>query len=152
LVTFYKWWKSWQKTDNVFLPTECYRMLKNIGKQFPNGHLIISDFDLLRESYSSLMGVNAPIVSRKLKESSDKQDFDDIYVKRGEADIFFPTNFRLLREMVKSATGKEAEYMKSWQFMDKYSDVKWSTTRSGYNPLKEDFLNTSFLITKSNSN
>lgn len=40
-------------------------MLSNVNKMLPNQHLIISDFDLLREADSSLLGINAPIVSKK---------------------------------------------------------------------------------------
>lgn len=31
--------------------------------------------------------------------------------------------------------------------MDIYSKEKWAETKSGYNPLKEDFENTSFFVT-----
>lgn len=146
--SLYKWWKNIKVTNNVYLPTECYKMIQNIDKIFPNNHMIISDFDMLREARSARVGINAPIVSKKMKESEEKHDFDNIYVDRGEADIFFPTDFRLLREMYISVTGKEATFMKSWQFIDEFGQEKWSTTKSGYNPLKEDFLNTSFFVTK----
>lgn len=69
---------------------------------------------------------------------------------RGEADIFFPTNFRLLREMYKDTCFRDGVHMKSWEFMEKFSREKLTTTRSGYNPLKEDFMNTSFFVTNSN--
>ena len=32
--------------------------------------------------------------------------------------------------------------------MDNFSKSKWTETQSGYNPIKEDFLNTSFLVTQ----
>ena len=35
----------------------------------PNSHFIIADFDNLKESKSSSIGVNAPIVSTKLEGS-----------------------------------------------------------------------------------
>jgi len=31
--------------------------------------------------------------------------------------------------------------------MDEFSIEKWTQTQSGYNPIKEDFFNTSFLVT-----
>lgn len=32
--------------------------------------------------------------------------------------------------------------------MNEFSREKWTETKSGYNPLKEDFQNTSFLVTQ----
>jgi hypothetical protein len=31
--------------------------------------------------------------------------------------------------------------------MNEFSKENWTTTKSGYNPLKEDFSNTSFCVT-----
>ena len=64
----------------------------------------MSDFDMLRESPSAGSGFNAPTVSTKLEASDAKQDYDSYLVPRGAADIFFPTNFRLLRLMHLFAT------------------------------------------------
>lgn len=36
--------------------------------------------------------------------------------------------------------------------MNKYSKEIWAETKSGYNPLKEDFENTSFFITDAERN
>jgi hypothetical protein len=38
--------------------------------------------------------------------------------------------------------------VKSFTFVDSFSRDEWCMTRSGYNPLKEDFMNTSFFVTK----
>ena len=146
----YKSFRSLKSADNVFLPTHSYRMMKNLHKVLPNAHYVMSDFDLLRDSPSSLEGFNAPTVSTKLEESEAKKDYDSYLVDRGAADIFFPTDFRLLRLMYQTATGKNSLHMKGFDFVDKYSDAKWTTTQSGYNPLREDFSNTSFFVTKQN--
>ncbi len=60
--------------------------------------MIFADFDML---HSNIKGINAPIVSKKLEKSHEKFDFPDYLVNRGEADIFFPTNFKLLKQMYK---------------------------------------------------
>lgn len=65
----------------------------------PNSHFILGDFDMLRESPSAREGINAPVVSTKLEESSDKTDYDSYLVPRGAADIFFPTDFYLVDEI-----------------------------------------------------
>ena len=49
--------------------------------------------------------------------------------------------------MYKEITGKKSEIFKTSQFMKEFSREKWTETKSGYNPLKEDFANTSFFIT-----
>jgi hypothetical protein len=51
--------------------------------------------------HSNIKGINAPIVSKKLEKSHEKFDYPDYLVNRGEADIFFPTDFRLLKHMYK---------------------------------------------------
>jgi len=102
----------------------------------------------LKESKSSSIGINAPIVSTKLEKSDQKKDYSDYLVPRGTADIFFPTNFRLIKLMHDEITKKDGEFMKTHQFVEEYSHTKWATTKSGYNPLKEDFLNTVFFLTK----
>jgi len=54
--------KKTQGSQDVFLPTFLYRLLKQTSKNIPNSHLIISDFDSL---ISPISGVFAPIVSKK---------------------------------------------------------------------------------------
>ena len=142
--------KSWYKIKdekNVFLPTGCLRMLKNVNKYIPNHHYIMADFDMLSAKESAIQGINAPIVSKKLEKSHEKHDFKSYLVPRGEADIFFPTNFQLLKHMYKKVTNQRSKVLKTHEFMDEFAKVKWAQTRSGYNPLKEDFLNTSILVT-----
>lgn len=136
-----------QGEKNVFLPTGCLKTLKSIKKNIANPHFIMADFDLLTGAPSTKLGVNAPIVSRKLEKSSEKQDFGTYLVERGAADIFFPTDFKLLAEMHYQLFGRKAESMKSYEFMNHFAKEKWTETKSGYNPLKEDFLNTAFLVT-----
>ncbi len=108
----------------------------------------MSDFDLLRDAPSSLEGYNAPTVSTKLQASEAKKDYNSYMVDRGAADIFFPTDFRFLRSMYQSVTGKLSDHMKTYEFVEKHSEKQWAKTKSGYNPLKEDFSNTSFFLTK----
>lgn len=65
----YKSFRSLRAADNVFLPTYTYRMLKKLNNVLPNAHYVVSDFDLLRDSPSSLEGIYAPTVSTKLEAS-----------------------------------------------------------------------------------
>lgn len=136
-----------RRNDNVFLPTTCLSVLKNLTKVLPNHHLIIGDFDMLRESSFSREGVFAPIVSKKLQKPYEKKDFSNYLVQKGEADIFFPTDFSFLRFYYQEITGKRGKTLKSHKFVDEFSKDKWVETKSGYNPLKEDFGNTSIMVT-----
>lgn len=149
LVTrLYKSMRRIHQTDNVFLPTYCYQTIQNLHKVLPQAKYILSDFDMLREAPTAGSGFNAPTVSTKLEASDAKKDYDSYLVPRGAADIFFPTNFRLLRLMHQKTTGNDSEFLKTWEFVERYSDKNWAATKSGYNPLKEDFLNTSFFISQ----
>ena len=144
----YKSFTNLNSKDNVFLPTYSYRMLKNLNKTLPNADFIMSDFDLLRNSPSNRIGFNAPTVSTKLEASDAKVDYSSYLVPRGKADIFFPTDFRFLKALYQNVTGKKSLIMKSYEFVDEYSERNWVRTKSGYNPLKEDFSNTSFFLSK----
>jgi hypothetical protein len=68
----------------------------------------------------------------------------------GVADIFFPTNFDVLRLMYNAAAKKsnaseenlQASTYSTKEFMSKYADVQKTKTRSGFNPLLSDYANT----------
>lgn len=109
---------------------------------------MLADFDLLQSSGSSKIGLLAPTVSKKLEGSDEKLDFKDHLVQRGDADIFFPTDFRMISEMTTGTLGTQGRYLKSYQFFDEFGGDSWGKTVSGYNPLKEDFWNTSFYISR----
>ena len=61
----------------------------------------------------------------------------------GEVDIFFPTSFPRLRRI--HGGGR---IVRSSRFLQKHAEGggKAARTRSGYNPLLEDFANTCFLL------
>ncbi len=37
--------------------------------------------------------------------------------------------------------------VKSYEFIDEFSEEEWALTKSRFNPIKEDFGNTSFFVT-----
>jgi hypothetical protein len=78
----------------------------------------------------------------------------------GTADIFFPTDFSLLQEMIRREQRKgskikgerdshanTANIMPSSQFLKQYGDLSQTRTISGYNPMIEDYANTCMLLT-----
>ena len=42
--------------------------------------------------------------------------------------------------------GNTAQVAKSHLFMDEFSEEAWAQTKSRFNPIREDFANTSFLV------
>ena len=87
--------------------------------------------------------------------------------KQGTSDIFFPTDFTQLQKMyeairlslsdtrsmpqsdgthrLEGGCRGEAIVCMSRDFLESFADTKSTTTRSGYNPLLEDYANTSIL-------
>ena len=50
--------------------------------------------------------------------------------------------------MVKEFMGQGTHVVKSYEFFEEFGVDDWANSRSGFNPLKEDFGNTSFILTK----
>lgn len=90
---------------------------------------------------NSLAAINAPLVIK------DGKDYGSYLLPPGLLDeIFFPTDFALLKLAYESITKKECQVMKTTELMNIYAPLTLSKTLTGYNPLVEDFLNTSLII------
>jgi hypothetical protein len=76
----------------------------------------MADFDVLPAGSSRHLGINAPIISTKGENSHAHTDHDTYLLPPGQADIFFPTDFNLLKKMYKNATGKTGSVMKTYKF------------------------------------
>lgn len=142
LVKFFR--KS--RSDNLFLPTGLYLLFKHIFEIFSNPHFILSDFDQLPGN--KIKGINAPIVSKKGFKSHEKKDFNTYITEVGEADIFFPTNFRFVQALHRHFSKNSGNVCKSYRFMEKYAKNNWTETETGYRPLFDDFRNTSFFTSE----
>jgi hypothetical protein len=64
-----------------------------------------------------LKGVNAPMVTHKLKDPTKWETFDTYLTPRGHADICFPTDFFFLQQAYTYITGKEAQVYKNKEFV-----------------------------------
>lgn len=82
-------------------------------------------------------------------------DHPSYVVNSGGADIFFPIDFHVLRDLHRffaqrvDRSGRvryNASVVKSGEFLRAHADAPQTATRSGYNPLFEDFQNTSFFL------
>lgn len=126
-----------------FIPTDSYRLLKNLVKCFPKHQALFSDFDVLPDT---VKGHNGPVVQTRFRGVT--VPCSSVLLERGLFDIFFPTNFgRLaqihekLRPGYSHSIQKHSEFIKTWSTAD---DLRTTTTRSGYNPMIQDFENVSF--------
>lgn len=94
--------------NNVFAPTASLQLLDRIQKIAPNHSLILADFDSFLMPPGSIEGVNAPMVTHKLKDPTQWKTFDTCLVERGSADICYPTDFYFLQHAYKQITGKQS--------------------------------------------
>lgn len=83
-------------------------------------------------------------------------DHDSLLVPTGSADIFFPTNFEAVKQLWLSCRasappsprqhGYRASVQPSAVFLNTYGNTRRTKTMTAYNPLLDDFSNTSFLL------
>ncbi|CEP00447.1 hypothetical protein PBRA_001501 [Plasmodiophora brassicae] len=127
-----------------WLPTTAFAFLKACAKRCPNRHLFLADFDFLPDA---IAGVNAPVVAEKsIRTAGEAVDHDTYLLDRSiKADIFFPTDFERLRYVCDSLSDRKARVWKTAEFMSTFAETSRTMTKSGYNPLLEDYVNTRIL-------
>ncbi|URD77130.1 hypothetical protein MUK42_05734 [Musa troglodytarum] len=108
----------------------------------------------------SIPGDRAPLVStKKHGRTTDHGNYLDA---KGDADIFFPTDFWLLERIdhycsgwsneqktsssLKSVKKRRTIILDTASFMDEFGLPSKTRTRDGYNPLLDDFKNTKFYL------
>ncbi|KAM0754444.1 DUF185-domain-containing protein [Meredithblackwellia eburnea MCA 4105] len=77
-----------------FIPTKLVLLLDVLREKFPNHRLLMSDFDRLTDA---IPGLNAPVVQTRYE--GETVACTTYLVQPGYFDIFFPTNFHLLRDL-----------------------------------------------------
>ncbi len=55
-------------TNNIFAPTAALKLLKHVSENIPDHTLIMADFDSFIMPKNSIRGINAPLVTNKLKD------------------------------------------------------------------------------------
>lgn len=126
----------------VWLPTATLRFFEVLREHLPRARLLLADFD---ELPSTVPGLYGPIVQRRDRKGG-YEEFNSYMVQMGSCDIFFPTDFELLKRMHGEVLGIHSQVIKSSEFIAKYANVTLSRTKTGYNPMLEDYANTSFLV------
>ena len=134
----------------AFIPTGSQRLLGALCQACPEHQFTIADFSWLPPQPSG--AILAPVV--QTQRGGHTIDMRGDYLRNpGEADILFPTHFGLLARLVgaasKASRGQpvEVSHVSTADFMRRHHDVKTTTTRDGFNPLLDDFVNTRILWT-----
>ncbi|KAF1775973.1 S-adenosyl-L-methionine-dependent methyltransferase [Phytophthora cactorum] len=152
---------------SAFIPTGAMQLLNTLRTAFPKHHLIAADFDSLpapnldekspikaiehplsttATSSGTLFAGNAPLVASKV--TGVTKDHDTYLVQGGIADIFFATDFDRLRKAYCSALQRQPDevHRKIVRVFEGFADVQKTKTITRYNPLLEDYSNTSFIL------
>eukprot|EP00241_Pyramimonas_parkeae_P001559 CAMPEP_0114269190 /NCGR_PEP_ID=MMETSP0058-20121206/26452_1 /TAXON_ID=36894 /ORGANISM="Pyramimonas parkeae, CCMP726" /LENGTH=470 /DNA_ID=CAMNT_0001387603 /DNA_START=70 /DNA_END=1483 /DNA_ORIENTATION=+ len=143
-----------------FLPTSCMALLDVLHAVRPAHRLIAADFNHLPDV--SIPGKNAPLVASK--RDGRTHDYSTYLVPRGDADIFFPTDFDSLKRiytasrsatMLEGKSGRDntpeslvsdPQVLTTRKFMEQHAIIGSTQTLDGYNPLLEDFTNTRIFL------
>lgn len=149
--------KFFPKPQRCWLPTGCLKLMEALHSSLPNMSLIASDFSYLPDV--RIPGVRAPLVSAKIDGYT--VDYDSYLDAKGDADIFFPTDFWLLERIDHYCSGwlktcqkippKERKKRRTITldtsaFMEEFGLPSKTRTKDGYNPLLDDFKNTKFYL------
>lgn len=141
----------------AYLPTGCLKLLETLHGARPNHRLVAADFDSLPGV--TMAGRNAPLVAAQA-DGGRTRDLPTYLAEVGNADVFFPTDFAALRFLdaaarrtvsmddgvERSEKRARGEVLSTRAFMERWADVQATATRSGYNPLLQDFANTKFFL------
>ncbi|CAI9290451.1 unnamed protein product [Lactuca saligna] len=154
------WSKIFPKAKRCWLPTGCLKLLETLHGALPKMSMIASDFSYLPDV--KVPGERAPLVSTKKDGSSS--DHSSYLDAKGDADIFFPTDFWLLERIDHYSSGWLKSRIESYDrsskkgkkrrtitldtsvFMEEFGLPTKTKTKDGYNPLLEDFINTKFYL------
>jgi hypothetical protein len=101
---------------------------------------VFADFDALPEA--KMDGLNAPVVASQGigGKTYDRNSYLEGVV--GSSDVFFPTCF----DTLKLLNENKGIHLTTKEFMEKYSERGACETKTGYNPLHNDFSNTRFYL------
>ncbi|KAK5673517.1 hypothetical protein QVD99_000957 [Batrachochytrium dendrobatidis] len=128
-------------SSSEFLPTSTFKLIRLLKQYFPNHRLVVADFDQLPDS---IAGVDAPVVQTRYQGSMVA--CSTYLVQPGWFDIFFPTNFELLKRVYREVTGRDAQVMTQRKFLEENADLQKTRTRSGENPMLTFYENFKFIL------
>ncbi|KAJ3417217.1 hypothetical protein HDV05_006423 [Chytridiales sp. JEL 0842] len=129
-----------------FLPTMCLLFVDTLKEYFPNHRLVLSDFDQLPDT---IPGHMAPVVQTRYKGAMVA--CSTYLVQPGWFDIFFPTNFELLRDVHAHVChpgddSKRGKVITQKDFLLQHANLEATKTRSGEIPMLGFYSNFKFLL------
>eukprot|EP01018_Ginkgo_biloba_P025881 Gb_25509 [translate_table: standard] len=146
------------KSRKAWIPTGCLQLLEVLHWALPKMSLIASDFSYLPDV--KISGERGPLVSSK-KDGCTK-DHASYLEAKGDADIFFPTDFLILERIdrycaesgsqltdaktLKPMRKRRSTILDTAAFMEEFGLPSKTRTKDGYNPLLEDFQNTKIYL------
>ncbi|KAL3642088.1 hypothetical protein CASFOL_012903 [Castilleja foliolosa] len=151
------WSKILPKPRRCWLPTGCLKLLQVLHGALPKMSLIASDFSYLPDV--RIPGERAPLVASK--KDGNNLDHNNYLDAKGDADIFFPTDFCLLESMDHYCSGwlnknedklskkgkkRRTLTLDTSSFMEEFGLPSKTRTKDGYNPMLDDFKNTKFYL------
>ncbi|PVU93513.1 hypothetical protein BB561_003237 [Smittium simulii] len=154
-------------TKHEYLATNMMQVCKILFSKFPNHNLVLSDFYHLPDTVE---GENGPVVQTRYK--GNMVPCSTFMVQPGWFDIFFPTNFELLRDIYiaiskqfespiinqnsqedtvqlqseRNNTTRNPQVLTHEEFAKIYADLDKTKTKSGENPMLELYKNNKFLL------
>ncbi|RKP11050.1 S-adenosyl-L-methionine-dependent methyltransferase [Thamnocephalis sphaerospora] len=133
-------------TEPEFLPTKALLLLEKLRDYFPRHRLVLSDFYTLPDA---VPGVDAPVVQTRYQRTM--VPCSTYLVQPGWFDIFYPTNFELLRDVYRlvcrsSRPANTTRIMGEREFLERFADVERTRTISGENPMLDYYENNKFLL------
>ncbi|RCH93710.1 hypothetical protein CU097_013664, partial [Rhizopus azygosporus] len=136
-------------TSAEFIPTKLFMLLETLKAYFPKHRLVLSDFSSLPDAVE---GVDAPVVQTRYRGTM--VPCSTYMVQPGWFDIFFPTNFELLRDMYllvcrgsSAGNDKSVKVLTHREFCERYGDIERTTTKSGENPMLMYYENMKMILT-----
>ncbi|CAM9748321.1 unnamed protein product, partial [Chrysoparadoxa australica] len=146
----------------TFVPTGQLQLVEVLKNSFPAHRAMMFDFDSLpppaplhpSDPLDPSLAVDLPLPAalEPLTSSRDRhahlaKDLPSYLVQPGTADIFFPIDFINLQALYNGICRSEphaskAKLLKQGAFMSMHAPLMQTKTRTGYNPLVEDFENT----------
>ncbi|GBB94872.1 hypothetical protein RclHR1_02430013 [Rhizophagus clarus] len=123
-------------TQPEFIPTKLLLFLDILKEYFPKHRLVISDFYKLPDS---IQGIDAPVVQTRYQHTMIP--CSTYMVHPGWFDIFFPTNFELMKDIYQlvcrsgRAESEKIKVLQQKEFLKRYADLTKTQTKSGENPM-----------------
>ncbi|KAI8322125.1 DUF185-domain-containing protein [Martensiomyces pterosporus] len=137
-------------TKAEFIPTQAFRFCQILSKYFPRHRLVLSDFYKLPDTVPN--AVDSPVVQTRFNGAM--VPCETYLVQPGWFDIFFPTNFELLKQVYNAVCWPEADQClpsasrvcTQREFALENADLEKTCTRSGENPMLDFYENNKFLL------